>query len=214
MLPFLSYFFKAGKANKLVERKSKGGYLFVELIRKRLAKELTSQLYTHCDGVAETAARLAVQLGCDTEKATLAGLLHDCAREWSPEKLLRYAAENDIEVDILLESNPMLLHGPVGAHLAQSMGVSDDDILSAVRCHTLGCPGMSLLAQIIYVADKIEPGRFYPGIKDLRNAVARNFNEGLIQCASKSIFYVVQNKQAIHPLTITFYNWLVRKTGE
>lgn len=188
--------------------------MLVQLAEERLAKKLTPELYAHCAGVAETAARLATQLGCDPEQARLAGWLHDCAREWSPTQLLRFAHANGIEIDKISRCQPILLHGPVGAILAQNWGLHDYEILSAIRYHTLGYPGMSLLAQIIYIADKIEPGRLYPGVDQLRKKVTNNFNDGLIETVAQSISYVLQKRQIIHPLTITFYNWLVEKTGE
>ncbi|MBS4031029.1 MAG: bis(5'-nucleosyl)-tetraphosphatase (symmetrical) YqeK [Clostridiales bacterium] len=188
--------------------------MLVELAEERLAKKLTPQLFEHCAGVAETAARLATQLNYDPDRARLAGWLHDCAREWSPAQLLRFAQANSIEVDKVSRCQPILLHGPVGALLAQNWGLHDYEILSAIRYHTLGYPGMSLLAQIVYIADKIEPGRSYPGVEQLRKKVSHNFDEGLIHSAAQSISYVLQKRQIIHPLTVTFYNWLVEKTGE
>jgi predicted HD superfamily hydrolase involved in NAD metabolism len=188
--------------------------MLLQLAEERLAKKLTPELFAHCAGVAETAARLAVQLGYDRDQARLAGWLHDCAREWSPAQLLRFAQANGIEIDKVSRCQPILLHGSVGALLAQNWGFHDYEILSAIRYHTLGYPGMSVLAQIVYVADKIEPGRSYHGVEQLRKKVAYNFNEGLIQTVAQSISYVLQKRQIIHPLTITFYNWLVEKTGE
>ncbi len=42
------------------------------------------------------------------------------------------------------------------------------EIIDAVRYHTTGRYGMSLLEKIIYIADAIEPGRTYPGVDEIR----------------------------------------------
>lgn len=179
-----------------------------------LRNNLSPKLFDHCSGVAETAASLAARLGYDQEKARLAGWLHDCAREWPAEKLLIFARENGIDADSFSLRYPVLLHAPVSAAQAQFLGVSDRDVLSAIRYHTLGYPGMSVLEQIIYVADKTEPGRAYPGVETLRQTVQNNFGEGLLLAASQSITYILSKKQPIHPLTVSFWNWLTERGKE
>ena len=171
--------------------------------------KLSPTLYAHCTGVAGTAAELAKLLGVDEEKASLAGWLHDCARDYTDADLLTFARTYGIEADKYTVAQPLLLHGPVGAVIAQSWGISDREVLSAIRNHTLGYPGASLIEQIIYVADKIEPNRNYSGVEDLRNLAFLDFQSCLLQAASQSIAYVLEKKQVVHPLTVNFWNWLV-----
>lgn len=175
----------------------------------RLKLKLPPKLYEHCAGVADTAVKLAKLLGVDEEKASLAGWLHDCARDYTTADLLAFARIHGIEADKYALAQPILLHGPVGAVLAQTWGISDSEVLSAIRNHTLGYPGISLLEQIIYVADKIEPNRNYPGIDELRTLTYSDFQSGLLHAVSQSIVYVLEKKQIVHPLTVTFWNWLV-----
>lgn len=177
----------------------------------QLRKQLSPALCRHCEGVAETAATLAATLDVSTRQAYLAGWLHDCAREWPEETLFAFAREHGIETDAFALRHPVLLHAAVGAALAHSWGVTDSQILAAIRNHTLGYPGMSALEQLIYVADKIEPGRTYCGVDELRDLVKRDFNQGLIHVASHSMAYVLQKEQPMHPLTVSFWNWLVEK---
>ncbi len=180
-----------------------------ESIFEQLQKNLSAELLGHCQGVEETAGRLALSLGYSESKARLAGLLHDCAREWPHGKLLDFAWENGIETDMLALRYPVLLHAPVGAALACVWGIRDGEILAAIRSHTLGCPEMSLLQQIVYVADKIEPGRRFPGVEELRQLVAKDFKLGLKQAAAQSIAHILHKNQPLHPLTVSFWNWLV-----
>jgi predicted HD superfamily hydrolase involved in NAD metabolism len=183
-------------------------------LAQHLRKILSPELYQHCSSVAETAAALAAKLGSDPEKARQAGWLHDYARDWSDEKLLSYARQNGIDADPFARRYPILLHAPVSAAQAQLMGISDSDTLSAIRNHTLGYPGMSLLEQILYVADKTEPGRDYPGVDELRHALEKDFRQGLVTAAAQSITYILTKNQPIHPLTVGFWNWLTERGKE
>jgi predicted HD superfamily hydrolase involved in NAD metabolism len=183
----------------------------IEKIQEQLKKDLPPALYAHSAGVAETAAGLARTLHADEKKAYLAGWLHDCARSWPAEELLSFARNNNLEIDELTKRQPILLHGAAGAALAKSWGILDAEILSAVANHTLGCPGMSLLGQIIYLADKIEPNRQYPGVDGLRELARVDFHAGVLEASAQSISYVLKKQKNIHPMSISFWNWLVER---
>jgi predicted HD superfamily hydrolase involved in NAD metabolism len=145
-----------------------------ELARSRLSKKR----YTHVLGVADTAERLARIHGLPPEKARLAALLHDVARESGPEELLESATSYGIEVDSFTKERPMLLHGPVAAEEARrEIGVEDQEVLEAVRVHTTGGREISPTALAVYVADKIEPGRDYPSVGRLRELAERDLYE-------------------------------------
>lgn len=176
---------------------------------EQIKQLMSPDLYQHSMGVAKMATGLAKQLGYDEKKAYLAGALHDCARGWSTQDLLRYAENKGIEIDTFASTSPILLHGAVAAAYVQERGIDDSEVLAAIRNHTLGYPGMSLLEQITYVADKIECGRTYPGVDKLRQMVQNDFSQGLLAVAEQSIFYVLQKRQTIHPVTISYWNWLV-----
>lgn len=178
-------------------------------VLEQLKKNLSAELYHHCQGVGETAARLAISLGYSESKARIAGLLHDCVREWPTQALLDFARQCGIETDAFALRYPVLLHAPVGAAQACIWGISDNEILAAIRNHTLGSPGMTMLEQIVYVADKIEPGRTSPGVEELRLTVAKDFQMGLMQVAAQSVSYSLRKNQPVHPLTVSFWNWLV-----
>lgn len=185
--------------------------MHIEKIHEQLKKDLPPVLYAHSAGVAETAADLARTLHADAKKAYIAGWLHDCARRWPAEELLSFARNNNLAIDELTERQPVLLHGAVGAALAKSWGIHDAEILAAVANHTLGYPGMPLLGQIIYLADKIEPNRQYPGVDRLRELAKVDFRTGVLEASAQSISYVLKKTQIIHPISISFWNWLVER---
>ena len=111
-----------------------------------------------------------MRYGADMEDAELAGLLHDCAKQYDNETLLKRAAKYGLQVSDAERRNPSLLHAKVGAYLAEhKYDVEKQEILDAIRFHTTGRPGMSLLEKIVYVADYIEPRRFKaPNLKKIR----------------------------------------------
>ncbi len=128
-------------------------------ILEKLKMTLTPERYEHSIGVAEEAVRLAETFGADVEKACLAGLLHDCAKCFPKEKLLDIVVKNrDIwAIDECELLNYKTFHAPAGVQVAErEYGITDKEILSAIRWHTLGKKNMSLLEKIIYLADKIE----------------------------------------------------------
>jgi predicted HD superfamily hydrolase involved in NAD metabolism len=179
-----------------------------------LKASVSPELFCHCESVAAMAAALANELHCNVNNARLAGWLHDCARELQPEELLRRAVSYGIEVDDISRCQPVLLHAPLGAAVAREWGIIDAEVLAAIEHHTLGKPGMTLLECIVYVADKIEPGRTYPGVDILREKVRMDFRTGLCEIAGQSIYFLLKKKQVIHPTTIAFWNWLLDYSGK
>ncbi len=132
----------------------------LEYIRDNLDGVLKKSRFQHSIGVQEVACDLAAIYGYDVEKAGLAGLLHDCAKNLSDQELLDNCKENNITVSEMEERSPYLLHGKVGAVLAESKyEVKDEEILNSIRYHTTGRPNMTLLDKIIFTADYIEPYR-------------------------------------------------------
>ena len=79
----------------------------------------------HIRRVAELAREIARNNGLDPERAYLAGLLHDAARDLPEEELRRLAPpENEVE-----EAHPLALHGRAARALAASWGVRDEEVL-------------------------------------------------------------------------------------
>lgn len=130
-------------------------------IRKNLKNKLDPGRYEHTLGVCYTCQALAMRYDCDLHKAELAGLLHDCAKRFDNETMLKKCRKRNIPVTESELRDPSLLHAKLGAWYAQEKyGVEDEEILSAIACHTTGKCSMSLLDKILYVADYIEPGRY------------------------------------------------------
>ncbi len=129
-------------------------------IEEKLKNSLNEERYRHTLGVSYTAAAISMAHGYDVQKARLAGLLHDCAKYVAKEYRIPMCEEYGIGVSECEEENTGLLHSKLGVIIAErNYGISDPEILGAIRWHTTGKPEMSILEQIIYIADYIEPNR-------------------------------------------------------
>ena len=174
-----------------------------------LARErLSDKRYAHTIRVADTAEYLADVHGLSLRRTRLAALLHDVARELPPEEYLSLADEYALPVGEPERENPKLLHGPVAAALARNLGLEDEEVLDAVRVHTVGSPGMSRLALALYVADKIEPDRDYPGVDRLRELAAKNLRETALEALERSRAYNNQRGRPTHPASLKTLQWL------
>ena len=131
-----------------------------EEIEEKLKNSLDNGRYRHTLGVSYTAAAIAMAHGCDVHKARLAGMLHDCAKSVPKENRIPMCEEYGIEVSECEKENTGLLHSKLGVIIAErNYGIDDAEILGSIRWHTTGKPEMSILEQIIYIADYIEPNR-------------------------------------------------------
>ncbi len=183
--------------------------LRVKEIKQILKKELKPDRYTHTLGVMKTAQKLAKRYGCDEKKAQYAGLLHDCAKYLSDKEKRKLCKKHHITITQAEDKNPSLLHAKCGAILAQELyGVSDAEILHAIEVHTTGCPNMSLLDKIIYIADYIEPNRKQaPHLKDLRTMSKIDLDQTVFQIAKDTISYLKKTQNTIDETTMDVYNF-------
>lgn len=128
---------------------------------------LSDKRYKHSLGVEKMAIRLATIYGVDAEKAAFAGRYHDIAKCFDQTESDRLVAKYGLSEEYL--GNSALAHSKIAAAILQNeYGVDDEDILNAVKSHTTGRVGMSLLEEIVYVSDAIEENRSYPELKSLQ----------------------------------------------
>jgi predicted HD superfamily hydrolase involved in NAD metabolism len=136
---------------------------FTELAQKVRKHIGQVHRYEHSVRVARCAEVLARRHGIDSGKARLAGMLHDLARLYSPERLLAECESRGFAIDAAEREHPMLLHARLGAAIArEQFEVEDDEVLSAIAKHTTGAETMSPLDCVVYLADSLEPDRTFP----------------------------------------------------
>lgn len=181
----------------------------------RLKKALKDKRFQHVLRVEETAIKLAEQYGVDVEKASIAGLCHDYAKQRSDEDFIAEIKKKRLN-PLLLDYGNAIWHGVVGAELIKDeLGIWDEDILNAVRHHTTGAPVMTKLEQVIYMADYIEPGRDFTGVKKARVITAANLQAGVAYQTKYTLAYLIENGKPVYPKTIDTYNaWVPQYEGE
>ncbi|WP_295633980.1 bis(5'-nucleosyl)-tetraphosphatase (symmetrical) YqeK [uncultured Mitsuokella sp.] len=180
----------------------------LEQMKEELKKRLKPSRFRHSLGVEETAVFLADRFGVDEEQARVAGLLHDCAREFRNEDMVKEAEKRGIAIGEVERSMPLLLHADIGAQRVREIyGVDDKDVSQAIARHTVGGPQMTKLDKIIWYADMIEPGRDFPGVDELRKlAKTASLDEMLLAGLSHSIIFVVKKGHLVHPATVLARN--------
>ena len=178
-------------------------------LRKEMAKVQDGKRYEHTLGVAYTAANLAACHGEDVDRALVAGLLHDCAKCLSDEKLLAICEKQKLPVSLQEEKKPSLLHARVGGYLARKeYHITDPDILNAIHNHTTGRPGRSLLEKIIFVADYMEPGRKKaPHLEQIRRTAFADLDRAMLMILEDTLLYLQDTGSVIDETTRETYEY-------
>lgn len=184
-------------------------------IEGEVQRRLSPERFRHVLGVVGTSLELAGRYGVDPEKARIAALLHDVAKEYSRERLLKAALDFGIVLSELELRATALIHAPVGAEMARrEFGVDDPDILAAIRYHTTGRAGMSPLEKVVFLADYIEPGRSFPGVDEVRNAALASLDEAVLLALDQSLVYLITRGRLIHPDALAARNELLQARSE
>jgi predicted HD superfamily hydrolase involved in NAD metabolism len=177
-------------------------------------ERLSEKRYGHTVRVANTAESLARKHGLDPAQTRLAALLHDAARETEPDEFLRLAKEWNLSIGEPERQSPKLLHGPVAAELARrELGVADEEVLAAIRVHTIGAAEMGPLALALYVADKIEPARDYPSVGKIRDLASSDLREAAAESLRRVIAHNEGRGRSVHPASRAMLEWLEETEG-
>lgn len=180
---------------------------FLAAIKPRMPEKR----YIHTIGVMETAIDLARKYGEDEKKAETAAILHDIAKYAEIEWMEQIVRTEKLD-ERLIGWGSELLHGPVGAYIAESeFGIKDDELLNAIRFHTTGRPNMSRLEKIIFVADMIEPNRQFDGVDRLRKKAQKNLDKAMSACVRHTLAFLIDTRQPIYPLSIECYNDMMNR---
>lgn len=173
-------------------------------LEREMERRLSPQRFAHCQAVASYCAQLAPALGLDPRQAWQAGLLHDLQHYQSDEELLAAALIYGLEVGPAELEAPLLLHGPLAAAiLDQDYGVDDQQLLEAIRCHTVPQRQMGDLAKLVFVADVVEPTRPpWPGQEQIRSLLAAaNLNAAVAAALERTLEYLRKRGKTPHPET-------------
>lgn len=172
-------------------------------LRKAMKEVQSSKRFEHTKGVEYISAALAMRYGVSMADALAAGLLHDCAKCLTDDKQLSICEKYGLVVTDAEKKNPFLLHSKVGACLAEhKYGIKNKDVLNAIRNHTTGRPGMSLLEKIVFIADYIEPGRKEAvNLTDIRRLAFEDLDRALLNILEDTLKYLEEAGGDVDPRT-------------
>lgn len=165
----------------------------------------------HILGTEEEAVRLALHWGANVVQARRAAILHDCTKYWSLEEHLHCCEQYGVELDELERRSEKLLHSKTGACMAKYVFGEPDEVYSAICYHTTGRADMTLLEEILYIADYMEPNRDFEGVEQLRRLAYEDLDAAVLLGCEMSIADMQERGYVLHRNTIQARDWLKGK---
>lgn len=179
---------------------------------KAIKEKMSEKRFKHVLGVVDTAKMLANLYAEDIEKAKIASILHDCAKEYTREEMERLCTYYGYESGDNESKEPALLHSKVGAIVAKvTYGVDDEYVLDAIKYHTTGRKDMTMLDKIIFIADYIEPSRSFEGLENIRKLAFRDIDLAVFEALENTILHLIEKRSFIHEDTLYARNDLLIK---
>lgn len=176
-----------------------------ELVRE-VEKKLSRERFKHCLRVEETAIQLAEKHHEDVERAAIAGLLHDYAKEHQLADLEKYSDHPDYDPE-WKKWGRSIWHGPLAAMKAQrKLGLHDDEIYWAIFNHTVGSFNWTSTAKIVALADYIEPERDFPGADDVRRLADQSLDAAIAFKLKHELTHLIETEKPVYPQTFNVYN--------
>lgn len=174
-----------------------------ETVRKYTQSVVSEKRYAHSMRTAETLVALCKNYGLNEEKGRLSGIAHDMCKNCSDEELFSLVKKDGKPVSELETSCPSLLHGRAAAVLIQEkFGVTDPEIIDAIANHTFGSVDSCDLALLLFVADKIEPGRPQSTDEYRKNLFAKSCHGIVLAVLEENIEYLAKKGKIAAPESI------------
>ncbi|MGN0537547.1 MAG: bis(5'-nucleosyl)-tetraphosphatase (symmetrical) YqeK [Acutalibacteraceae bacterium] len=184
--------------------------LTVKEYDKIIRSRMKTARYKHSRNVAKEAVRLAKKYGADPDRAEIAGILHDITKETPPDEQLQIMKNSGIVLNDIEKGSQKLWHAISGsAYIKTELGITDEDILNAVRYHTTARAGMSILEKVLFIADFTSEERDYDGVENMRKAADKSLEDAMIEGLSFSIADLAERKLTIAEDTFFAYNEVV-----
>ena len=182
-------------------------------LRERMLPELPPGLIAHIDRVVALTGELTGRHGGDRALAGLMAQGHDLLRALPPAELLRRAEARGQQVDAVERTEPVLLHGPLGAlELRERFGIGDERVLHAVTWHSTGHPDYGPEAWAMFVADKVEPQKVadWPELAAVRELADASLTAAALAFLDLALHRATRERWQVHPMANTTRNWLLR----
>lgn len=178
-------------------------------------KTLSAKRFQHTVNVKNLAVKMAQHYGADPQKAALAAILHDSAKELPRTELLQIMLDNAIIAKGAEKRPEPVWHGVCAAILAKTRwNIQDEEILSAIACHTTGRENMSRLDKILFLADMTSAERDYPGVEELRSLEMQDLDKAMIRALTMTIDFVKQKNAPVDEESAKALAWLQAHSAE
>ena len=182
--------------------------LSLEALQQPVTALLKPNRVAHVLGCRDTAVALAQRWGADVTDAARAGLLHDITKALNGDLQLTLCNAYGIILDAFSKENTKTLHALTGALVAERVFGESQAVVNAIRHHTTGKAGMSVLEKIIYVADYMEPNRDFPGVDKLRQLAFEDLDGALRLGLTMTLELLQRQGSAISPASREALDWL------
>jgi predicted HD superfamily hydrolase involved in NAD metabolism len=135
-----------------------------------LTQHLTPDRVHHSLGVMQVMDALAPLYDLDPVAAHIAGLIHDAGKELPMTQMVSIAQMIHFPLDEPVNRDPLYLHGPCSAYVAQhELEVDDPLVLEAIFRHSYVGDGpvrSPVFCWCLRFADMLEPGRDWYDLRD------------------------------------------------
>ena len=172
-------------------------------------------LRDHINRTRTLAKELSSIHGADALSSDLAAAAHDLYRHWSAKSLLEKSVSESIQVDDIEACEPILLHGAAASNwLYHYANCQDRQVLDAVRYHTTGRPGMTVVEKVLFIADKVEPDKVVreENLSKVLDLAYSNLDKAIEEYLSWRIQRILSDGGLIHPLSIDTWNYQMKNT--
>ena len=191
----------------------------MSISRREIINLLTARLdekrLQHSLGAEKEAVRLAAHHRADWQKAGLAALVHDICRCDCTQWQQNYLRTHSVRLSKEWQHDPQLWHGPCAAvYIRRELGITDREIIRAVHWHTTGCTGMTALDKVVFLADKIEPTRKYPKVRQLRKYAYDCLDKAIVLALGQTITRLSKAGQPLVKEATGAYNELLMTLKE
>ncbi len=178
-------------------------------IQEIVKNTLSEKRYYHSCCVMEKCEELAKIYNIDVDTAKKVGIVHDIAKEMSEEEKLKYARENNIQVDFVERRYVGLLHAKIGADIAMKRFDFNEEMCRAIRFHTTAGTDMDILAKILYVADAISKDRTWDDIEIVEKMARNNINEAVIYLLDMDLSEKIDKRKMIQVDSVLARNKII-----
>lgn len=184
-----------------------------EKIYNEVKNKLSEKRFKHSEGVVKRAIEYAQIYNVDIDIVKLVAIAHDIAKELTNEEIQEYIQKYNIVLDEVEKINHDLIHAKIGAYICKNEYNFTEDMFNAIKYHTTGRAGMSILEKIIYLADATEEGRTYCPSTYI-DIIKKDINQGMVEICKWVINRILEKNKIIHIDSVECYNYYVKMNND